>query len=178
MTMKRYSGLKFFTLLLCIVGCTTMCDSSHEDMNPEQVVEAYLTEAFNIQDVSEVDNIIQYTTDNLKKELEKADTNKITEMFISKRYNLDNFLVVEKSQKTPREIEVTYELSYQELSASTDEGRAANQTIENTFALVRKKGKWFISDVFGGDTNIDFQTPTKLIPCSKSSELTEEDCKD
>ena len=82
MTMKRRSGIKFLTLLLTIAGCTSMCETSHEDMSPEQVVEAYLTEAFNIQYVNEIDNIIQYTTDNLKRELERANQQQINEMFI------------------------------------------------------------------------------------------------
>lgn len=149
--MQRWS---FFFALVCVGGCTTMCGKDHKDMEAGQVVEAYLQEAFNIRSVDDVEKLMVYTSGNLKQALEEADSRTIDQVFVQKRYEVRRFSFLEQKHLTPREREITYELEYQEI----DEGVAqpAYYTIENSLNLIRKDGAWYITDVIGGRTAIDF----------------------
>ena len=131
-----------------------MCGKSHKDMEAGQVVEAYLQEAFNIRSVDDVEKLMVYTSGNLRQALEEADANTIDKVFVRKRYEVKRFSFLEQKHLTPREREITYELEYQELS---EEGKGpAHYTIENSLNLIRKDGAWYITDVIGGQTTIDF----------------------
>ena len=37
----KLKSIKIWILALLITGCTSMCDTAHKDMNPEEVVEEY-----------------------------------------------------------------------------------------------------------------------------------------
>ena len=41
--------------------------------------------------------------------------------------------------------------------------------IENSLNLIRKEGAWFITDVIGGQTTIDFLIADEIVPSSASS---------
>ena len=163
-----------------------MCDQPHEDMTAEEVVEAYLTKAFNMVSVDEVTKLISYTSGNLKQALEEADASTIDKIFIQKKYLVDRFSFIERNDLTPREVVITYHLSYQELPAgdgslSTDADHAGKDNkeadtpsdalihIENSLNLIRKEGAWFITDVIGGQTTIDFLIADEIVPSSASS---------
>jgi hypothetical protein len=159
--MIKLKTIKIWILALLITGCTNMCDTPHKDMNPEEVVEAYLSIAFNMDEVDQMQSLIEFTSGNLKQTLEAADAKKINEVFINKKYDLKRFSIVERRNRTPREIEITYELAYNELATESDD---ALVTAENTLNLIRQKGAWYITDVIGGSTTIDFQTPSVITP--------------
>ena len=170
-----------------------MCEQQHEDMTAEEVVEAYLTKAFNMVSVDEVTKLISYTSGNLKQALEEADASTIDQIFIQKKYLVDRFSFIERNDLTPREVVITYHLSYQEVPAGSgsqgthstansdtdaDENTDKKKPdgthdalihIENSLNLIRKEGAWFITDVIGGQTTIDFLIADEIVPSSTSS---------
>lgn len=157
--------LNIWIIGLLITGCTNMCATSHKEMTAEEVVEAYLDAAFNIQNVDDIGILIKYTSGNLKQALESADAKTVELVFINKKYNLNRFSVIERRDRTPREVEVTYELAYNELN--DESSKDALVLTENTLNLVKQKGAWFITDVIGGQTSIDFQVASEITPEKK-----------
>lgn len=157
MALNRSAKKKWWFLVSLVIlsGCTTMCGRSHKDMEAGQVVEAYLEQAFNIRSVDDVEKLMIYTSGNLKQALEEADATTIDEVFVKKRYEVKNFSFLEQKHLTPREREITYELEYKELNSKNIE-EGAQYTIENSLNLIRKQGAWYITDVIGGQTAIDF----------------------
>ena len=157
-----------------------MCQKSHENMSAEEVVESYLTKAFNMTNVNEVIHLIALTSGNLKQALEEADASTIDRIFVQSKYTVEQFSFVERKDLTPREVVITYQLSYQRLpqlqtqpaqtettSTSTEpsESSSSDQAlihIENSLSLIRKEGAWFITDVIGGQTTIDFLMDTEI----------------
>ena len=66
--------------------------------------------------------------------------------------------MVERRDRTPRETEVTFVLTYRDLG---EEGKlkpeeAPQVSTENTVAVVKEKGAWAIRAVLGKSTTIDF----------------------
>lgn len=150
--------------LLLLSGCSTMCQKSHTRMSAEEVVEAYLTKAFNMNSVNEVVDLIALTSGNLKQALEEADASTIDRIFVQSKYTVEQFLFVERKDLTAREVVITYNLSYQRIppAAATTTTDKALIHIENSLSLIRKEGAWFITDVIGGQTTIDFLMDTEI----------------
>lgn len=158
---------KLCLLSIVITGCTSMCSGGNrKSLTPEQVVEAYLDVALNMKEVEERSKLIQYTTGNLKSVLESASEATIKTAYVDRRYNLLNYSVVERRDRTPRETEISFQLTYNDLGSSgQNTGDLAKITTENTVSVVREKGVWYIRDVVGHKTSIDF-------PVSEESRIT------
>ncbi len=163
--MRRISWQLALTGFL-ITGCTNMCGAKRSTMSPEQVVEAYLEKALNLKDVSERDQLIEYTTGNLKAAIESASPETIKAAYVDRAYKLDNYSVIERLDRTPRETEITFQLTYLDVvpaSKATEE--APKVTTENTVSLIKESGMWLMRDVIGNKTSIDF-------PISNESKIT------
>jgi hypothetical protein len=141
---------------LLIVGCTGVCNKSRESMDPEEVVEAYLDIALNFRDLSQKDDLMEYATGELEASLAEAPNDVITETYINKTYDLKNFSIVERRDRTPRETEITFQLAYQEGSPSELVDGSALITTENTVFVVKDKNRWSIREVVGNRTSFDF----------------------
>jgi hypothetical protein len=141
-----------------LVGCTKMCGVSHQDMSPEQVVEAYLDIALNMQDVSQRSQILEYTTGELHSAIFGATEESIRRAYIERKYLLKRFSLMERRDRTPRETEITFLLEYKEIETNNQmkEEDAAVVTTENTVAVIKDKGLWKIYDVLGNKTSIEF----------------------
>lgn len=151
---------------LVLTGCTSMCGTKRTEMKPEQVVEAYLQISLNMSTVEERDALMDYTTGNLRAAIESASPETITAAFINKQYEILNYSVVERRDLTPRETEVTFQLTYHDLSdGKKDPKEAPKVTTENTVSVVKQSGVWAIRDVLGNKTTIDF-------PVSDESRIT------
>ena len=153
----RNSLWSLISVALFITGCTSMCGVKRSAMTPEQVVEAYLEVALNMNDVAERDNLLEFTTGNLKAAIESASPETIKVAYVDRKYQILNYSVVERRDRTPRETEITFQLTYNDLGL---EGRPAKDspkvTTENTVAVVKENGLWMIRDVLGNKTSIDF----------------------
>lgn len=164
-----WPSMRVLALALVLTGCTRGCGNNRQSMPPEKVVESYLNAALNMHDVSERDNLLQYTTGRLKDAIASASDETIKTAYVDRRYDLESYAVIERRDRTPRETEITFRLRYRDLG--TTETKPANiseapmvQT-ENTVAMIREKSTWFIRDVVGAKTSIDF-------PVSKESIIT------
>jgi hypothetical protein len=143
---------------LVLTGCTSMCGKSRASLSPEQVVEAYLDVALNMNDVSERDLLLDYTTGNLKAAIEAASPEVIKAAYVDRQYKIEKYSVVERRDRTPRETEITFELSYVDMGTNkkaTSE-TAPTVTTANTVSVVKESGVWLMRDVLGNKTTIDF----------------------
>ncbi len=151
---------RWIVLALIITGCTRFCGLSHSDMNPEQVVEAYLNIALNMASVSERSALMEFTTGNLKNAIAQASDETIKAAYIDRKYKIESYSVVERRDRTPRETEITFRLSYKDFGATEPKPGAettAPQVItENTVSVVRENKLWLIKDVMGNRTSVDF----------------------
>lgn len=148
---------KMFMYALLLTGCTSMCSVNREEMTADQVVEAYLEVALNMSDIAQKAELLDFTTGKLKAAIAGASSEAIQKAYIDRNYSLKQYSLVERNDKTPRETEITYLLSYHELEdgkENTDE--APLVSTENTVAVIKEKGVWYIRDVLGNKTSIEF----------------------
>ncbi|SMF34568.1 hypothetical protein [Pseudobacteriovorax antillogorgiicola] len=157
-TAKLY--LKLIVSFLILAGCTSMCGKGRKDLTPEEVVQAYLDISLNMTDLGQRVQLLNLTTGSLHAAIEKASDETVSKAFIDKRYHLEAYSVVERRDRTPRETEITFVLTYRDLGNNPDQApaEAAQITTENTVAVVKYKGAWAIRDVLGKNTTIDFPT--------------------
>jgi len=151
----------YFAPLLCflfLIGCSKMCGSGREDMTPEQVVQTYLDISLNMTKVEQKQDLMKLTTGNLKNALVQAPDDIILSAFIKQNYKLERYSVIERRDRTPRETEITFLLTYRNLGPDkkADPETAPKTTTENTLSVVKEDGAWYIRDVLGKKTSIDF----------------------
>ncbi len=149
---------RFLAIALLFSGCTKFCSKRHSDMSPEEVVEAYLSIALNMTNVSQREDLLNFTTDELKAAIAKVSDATIREAYIDRHYRIDRYSVVQRRDRTPRETEITFELQYRDLgkNSKADIDQIAVTTIENTVSLVLENKVWLIRNVVGNKTSIDF----------------------
>ena len=146
------------TVLLFFIGCTKMCGPNRMDMTPEQVVEAYLNLSLNMDSLDDKAQLVNLTVGNLRTALLEASDETFEKAFINKNFNLESYSVVERRDRTPRETEITFLLSYKNLGKNREvkPDLAPHVTTENTVSVIKHKGAWAIKDVLGKKTSIDF----------------------
>lgn len=152
------------SIFILIAGCNRGCSKSHNDMTPEEVVEAYLDTSLNIRSLDEKDNILQYTTGALRKSIAQATDDDFRTSYINRKILLDAYAVVQSKKRTLRETEITYELRFRNLLEQGPDGKlvdikpeeAAVITSENTVSVVREDRLWLIKDVLGNQTSMEF----------------------
>ncbi len=145
-------------LLLMLAACTKMCGDAKDDLSPEQVVEKYLEIALNMTSLEQRDALAYYTTGAIRASLDSATPRAITEAYIAKKYKLERYSVVERRDRTPRETEITFELTYKDLGGSADgmSDSAATVTTESIVSVVRTQERWRIAEVVGKKSSFDF----------------------
>lgn len=169
--MRKIRLVSLFSFLL-LMGCTKMCSSGREAMTPEEVVQAYLDISLNMTEIGQKQELLKLTTGNLKSALEGASDELVTSAFIKQDFKLDRYSVVERRDRTPRETEITFYLSYRNLGAdkSMPLENAPQTTTENTVSVVKRDGAWSISDVLGKKTSIDFILGDEIKPLAGGSD--------
>ena len=108
--MKR----QFWSLMvvtLAIVGCTKMCGIKRSGMTPEQVVEAYLQTALNMDSVSDRDILVDYTTGNLKNAIESATPETIKAAYVDRKYTLKSYSVVQRNDQHLAKLKLYFSLN-------------------------------------------------------------------
>jgi hypothetical protein len=141
-------------------------------MTPEEVVQAYLDISLNMTEIGQKQELLKLTTGNLKNALEGASDELVTSAFIKQDFKLDRYSVVERRDRTPRETEITFYLSYRNLGAdkSMKLEDAPQTTTENTVSVVKRDGTWSIADVLGKKTSIDFILGDEIKPLAGGSD--------
>lgn len=157
MVHMKTKGLMLASLLF-LVGCSQMCSPSRQDMTPEEVVQRYLDYSLNMTDVSQREYLVNLTTGSLRDALEQASEETLQNAFINQNFHLEGYSVVERRDRTPRETEITFLLTYRNLGPerALKPEEAPQISTENTVAVVKYKGAWAIRDVIGKTTTIDF----------------------
>ena len=148
-----------------LISCTKAC-SGREDMTPEQVVEAYLNLSLNMNSPDQRAQLEDYTTGALKAALQSASDDTITRSFINKSYELERYSIIERLDRTPREVEVTFMIAFRDLGENrkVKPELAALTTTENTISVIKEKGTWRMQDVLGKKTTIDFAVGETILP--------------
>lgn len=162
--MKLFKSWQILFACVVLMGCTRTCGPSHADLSPEEVVEAYLDIALNMTSVDDKVNLMRYTTGQLRYAIETATDEAIINAYIKRKYKLLAYSVVERRDRRPKEVEITFELTYKDLndfdenqnSVTISEDEAATTKTENTVRVIKQNDVWLISDVVGKKTTIDF----------------------
>ncbi len=160
----------FLLVSFFLIGCTRYCKQGHRDMSPEQVVQAYLDTALNMTAVSQKSDLMRFTTGNLKAAIANASDDVVKKAYIDRRYKIIDYAVVERWDRTPRETEITFRLTYNDLGnvgSLAKEDASPKVTTENTVSVIRENQLWLIRDVLGNRSTIDFPVSAAAIikPC-------------
>src|SRR4051812_9055175 len=110
----RVLSLKFILLCLALVGCTRSC-TTRSEMTAEDVVEAYLNVALNMEKVEQKKLLLEYATGPLKDAIAGATDETFKKAYLDRRYQLQRFALVSRKDNTPRETEISFHLTYKEL---------------------------------------------------------------
>ncbi len=149
--------MRKFVLFFFLTACTKMCSKPHSEMGAEEVLEAYLNIALNMERQEQKYDLMEYTTAELKTVLAGADEETIGEAYIDKRYSIEKFSIVERKDLSPREIQLTFHLQYKEKQAHEPTNKqSATITTESSVILLKENEKWYIAEVAGNKTNFDF----------------------
>jgi hypothetical protein len=143
-----------------------MCGIKRSSLTPEQVVEAYLDVALNMNSTDDRDLLVEYTTGSLRNAIESATPETIKVAYVDRKYTLNSYSVVQRNDRTPRETEIVFQLTYLDHGVTQSKKEEAPKvTTENTVSVIKENGVWYIRDVVGNKTGIDF-------PVSEESKIT------
>lgn len=106
---------KFLLLSLGLTACVSWCETSREDLTPLEVLERYIEVSTSMTDVEQKEVLLSYTAGNLRSSIEGATDQAIRRAFIERKYSLDSFSLVSQRDRTPRETEITFYISYYEI---------------------------------------------------------------
>lgn len=154
-----------FWVLIALTGCAPSCERKLEDLTPEEIVEAYLETSFNLSSVEQKGELLQFTTGKLRQTIAEIDDNTFRAAYVEKKYTNPGYRIIERLARTPREMEITFLLSYDEKvspeasqSPSEQASMEDNPQVEteNTVSLLREEGIWRIQEVLDKKTSIAF----------------------
>lgn len=151
--MKNLIAALFLIFFTC--GCAFQCSQTRQDQSPEQVLEKYLDLAFNISKVEQKKLLLEYTYGPLKAAIASATDETFHDAYIKNKYKLEGFSIISKKERTPRETEITYQLDYKEFSDPAIKDGVFIST-KNTIILVKENKKWYVKEVSGSKTQIEF----------------------
>ncbi len=169
--MKAINFLSVFSVCLSLgfLSSITGCTCSDDDrIAPEKAVETYLDIALNMRSIEEKEDLLELTTGALKAAIASANDEVIRQAYIDKKYSFQSYSVIERRDRTPREVEITFQLIYQDLGTKENPRKpdgVAVTTTENTLVLIKEKHQWLIREVLGHKTSLDF-------PVSEDSQIT------
>ena len=167
---------------LLLTACVQTCTQQHRDMTAEEVVEAYLQIALNIESIEEKQDLLELTTGDLEAAIAGTTEETFAAAYIDRKYTLDSYSLIERRDRTPRETEITFQLQYLDHldAAQAGEAKAKNKkesgakvTTENTVSVIKEKDRWLIREVIGAKTTFDFPVAdaAKITPRSKEEQL-------
>ncbi len=155
---SRVRKIACIVTVFSAMGCVQTCESKRLKMSPDKVVEEYLDTAFGMTDMGQKELLLSYTTGKLRNALKSATDEKFEEAFLKRKFKLESYSIVERTDISPNDVAIVFQLKYRN---NFDKQEGADEsplvTTENTVRVVRKKQKvWFVEDVLSADTTIDF----------------------
>jgi hypothetical protein len=156
-----------------MTGCMRGCTHNHGEMHAEEVLEAYLTLAFNMEKVEQKQLLMEYAGNTLKAAIAGASDETIRTAYINKRYDLKRFHIVHRHDLTPQESELLFQLDYAELpEGATDFSQAPLIQVESKVLMMRETTGWVVQSIVSNKTDMDFPAgPLSQITVSKGPGL-------
>ena len=152
--MKTKKSFLLFLYISICSSCTKSCSDSKQTEAAEQVLRSYMELAFSLNKIEDKENLIKLTGGELKVAIASASSQNFKEAYLSQRYSLDGFSIIERRDLTPIKTMITYQLQYKESSQTNAED--AYIVAENTVLLEKNNDKWLIYRVLSNSTSIEF----------------------
>lgn len=153
--------LPILVLAMTLGGCVRSCGKSERaEMTPEKVVQNYINLAMSMTNVGQREQLAEFTRGRLNEAIMSASEETIKKAYIERHYDLESYEVIERRDRTQRETEITFRIKYKDLGVAavrpTDLSTAPIILTENTVALIKEKGIWYIRNVLGAKSKITF----------------------
>ena len=153
--------IKILLLAMVMTACFTWCEPKRESMTAVQVLEGYIEVSTSMTDLEQREALLEYTGGALRAALEGATDEEITNAFIERKFDLDSFSIVTRRDRTPREVEITFRISYYDRQGIEPNDEPPLVATTNTVTLLKDNNMWSITDVIGSkDTEIHFGVTT------------------
>lgn len=144
-----------------MTACFAWCEPGRESMTAVQVLEKYIEVSTSMTDLEQREVLLAYTGGALRAALEGATDEAITNAFIKRKFELDSFSIVTRRDLTPREVEITFHISYYDRDNISPGDEPPLVSTTNTVTLFRESNMWSITDVIGTEgTEIHFGVTT------------------
>ncbi len=152
---------KLLLLAMVMTACFAWCKPERESMTAVQVLEKYVEVSTSMTDIEQREALLDYTGGALRAALEGATDEQITNGFIERKFDLDSFAVVSRRDRTPREVEITFRISYYDRKDIAPDDEPPLVATTNTVTLFKESNIWSITDVTSSeDTEIHFGVTT------------------
>lgn len=152
---------KILLLATVMTACFAWCKPERESMTAVQVLKRYVEVSTSMTDLEQRETLLAYTGGALRAALEGATDEEITQDFIARKFDLDSFAIVTRRDRTPREVEITFRISYYDRKDLAPEDEPPLVATTNTVTLFKENNMWSITDVIGHeDTEIHFGVTT------------------
>lgn len=148
-------------ILVAILGLAMLggCSSSRRTANdPQAFLQDYISQSFAVNQVRDRDVLIRYLTGAAKTRLAAWSDEQFVEAFISSRRQFVKLVFSEVKTQNPKEVAITYELTYLDQS----KGHDAKVTHKKFAQLVRSDEKWLISEVKNLKELIEYKNEMSL----------------
>ncbi len=147
-------------MVLFITSCTSYLDPSKD---PKRSLSDYISQSFSIKKLEDRAHLLAFLTGGVKAHLGGWSDDQFREAFIESKREFLKLSFKEIKDISPKEIQITYELSY------LDEGKGhdghkhqAKVTNKKLCQLVLENGKWLIGDVRNLKELIEFKNELSL----------------
>lgn len=142
-------------VLTSIAGCSS---SRRTADDPKAFLQDYISQSFAVNQVRDRDVLIRYLTGAAKTRLAAWSDEQFVEAFINSKRQFVKLAFSEVKTQNPREVAITYELTYLDQS----KGHDAKVTHKKFAQLVRSDEKWLISEVRNLKELIEYKNEMSL----------------
>lgn len=148
------------TLIAALIfGGLTGCTSSKKAPDtPKDFLQDYISQSFAVNDLKDREVLIRYLTGAAKTRLVAWSDEQFVDAFIKSRRQFVNLSVSEIKTQSPKEVAITYELTYLDQS----KGHDAKVTHKKFAQLIRSEEKWLISEVKNLKELIEYKNEMSL----------------
>ncbi|MBI4925573.1 MAG: hypothetical protein HY843_06575 [Bdellovibrio sp.] len=151
----------FRNIVICLVltfwisACT---EKKEEPNSPQSRLKEYISKSFDTKTGEDRNVLMNYLTGQAKIRLSSWTHEQFRQAFIETKRKFIKLSFVEAKNLSPKEINITYELSY------LDESKGKNAKIINkkSCQMIEEGGKWYISDVRNIKELIEYQNELTL----------------
>ncbi len=149
--MFNFAQWKIRYVILCgliaigSIACTKSSDSANE---PKGRIKEYIAQSFSVKNSADRAILSAFLTGSAKNRLEGWSEEQFREAFVESKREFIKLVFQEVKTISPHEVEITYELTYQDRGKGRD-GRSHQAKVINKklCQMVLENGKWYIADV-------------------------------